>query len=220
MGAKKETGDWMDPLEAQDHSLSMQEQLEDSDQVPWRGDYDALLSEGWDWYDGPDWNRWRLAAYVAWASCPADRRQPATYDEFARLVGWGGAQQLRKYRNLFPQLDQMVRENLLEPLFARRARVLETLCALAEEPDYKTFKDRELFLKLTRLYQPSQDVNLTARAITADQVAQAEAQARAELDEWAPEFGGEEEDREAFQEYDAEAQDCAEPDEDSDADLE
>ena len=214
MSAKK-TGDWMIPEEAQLHALSMQEQLEGGD-VPWRGDYDALLAEEWDWYDGPDWNRWRLAAYVAWASCPADRRQPATHTEFAQLVGWGSAQRLKKYRNLFPQLDQMVRENLLEPLFARRAGVLETLGVLAEDPDYKTFKDRELFLKLTRIYQPSQDVNVTARAITSDQMAQAEAQAREELDEWAPEFG-DEEDREAFQEYDAEE---PEPDEDADAELE
>jgi len=188
MGTRKKTGDWMDPGEAREHSLSMQEQLEELGEVPWRDDYDALLEGDWDWYDGPEWNRWRLAAYVAWASCPADTREPGTYDEFARLVGWGSAQSLRKYRRRYPELDKLVQENILEPLFARRARVLDTLGDLAEMADYKTYKDRELFLKLTGMYQPSQDVNLRQRAITADQMAQAEEQAEVELEDWEPKF--------------------------------
>jgi hypothetical protein len=175
----------MTPEEAELHSGSMRDRFEERE-IPWRGDYEALLGEEWPWYDGPEWNRWRLAAYIAWESCPVDGRWPGTKDDFAQLLGWSSARQLRKYRMRHPEIDALVRENVLEPLFARRARVLRTLGDLAEEHDYKTFKDRELFLKLTEVYQPSQDIHLRQSQVSADQMADAQRQAEEELREWQP----------------------------------
>jgi len=182
-GAGVEHPGRMEPEEARLFALGMQDTFEGRE-IPWREDYDALMGEDdWGWFDGPEWNRWRIAAYIAWASCPADRRSPATIEEFARLVGWS-PRSLRKYRSRHPEIEQMVRENILQPLFQRRATVLQTLVQQAELPDYKSFKDRELFLKLVGLYQPSQDVNLTARQVTADDMAAAQQQAEEELAEY------------------------------------
>jgi len=176
---------WMDPAEAESFAGEMRDKLEGHEDLPWREDYDALLAEPWPWYDGPEWNRWRIAAYVAWASCPTDDRFPKRLSDLARLVGWTSARPLRRYRAKYPEIERLVREAVMEPLLESRAERLKTLADLAQKPDYKFFKHAELALKLDGTYQPSQDVNVR-RTITADEMAQADAQAEEELEGWSP----------------------------------
>jgi len=179
--------------EAESWSGSARLAFEGREELPWGGDYEALMAEEWPWYDGPGWNRWRLAAYVAWACAPIKGRWPATTEEFAQLVGWSSARPLRNYRAKYHQIDQMVREAALEPLFEARDAVLRTLAEQAMEPDYKTFKDRELFLKLTNVYKPTQDVTVRQETISADEMQAAEERAEAEPDPVAERFGDDDE---------------------------
>lgn len=182
---------WMPPDEAEAYARSACSRFEGMDEVPWRADYDALLAEDWPWYDGPEWNRWRLAAYVAWASAPVPQRWPETMQELAQVLGWSSARQIRKYRARYPELDRFVSEAVLDPLFERRARVLAALADVAEERDYKANKDRELFLKLTGDYRPAQDVTVRQESISADEMAAAQEKAEEEAEDWAAgRFGG------------------------------
>lgn len=177
----------MEPNEAEAFAGEMRGDFEGRD-LPWRADYDALLDEPWPWYGGPAWNRWRIAAYVAWASCPTDDRWPRAMVDFARLVGWTSARPLRRYRAKYPQIERLVSEAVMEPLLESRATRLEVLAKLAKEPDYKYFKYAELALKLDGTYQPSQDVTVR-QGITTDEMAKAQERAAAELADWSPADG-------------------------------
>lgn len=169
-------------------SLTSQEAFDERDDVPWRDDYAALLGDEWPWYDGPEWNRWRLAAYVAWESYRgAEERWPATLEALAQLLGWQNGQALRRYRRRYRELERLVREAIMRPLLARRAQVLDTLGVMAEMPDYKAFKDRELFLKMTRLYEPKQTIDMHT-SVNADQMAAAQDQAQNELGDFDASF--------------------------------
>lgn len=191
--------DWeiprMNPEEAEAFSHSACSAFQDQE-IAWRGDYEDLLAEDWPWYDGPEWNRWRLAAYVAWESADVEGRWPKTLGEFARLVGWSSGRPLRKYRARYPELDALIRESVLEPLFSHRQRVLNTLAELAETPDYKTHNDRKLYLEMTQMHRPTQDVNVRQTAITADEMASIRQEAAEEVNDWEQERFGEGDDDE------------------------
>jgi hypothetical protein len=177
----------MEPNEAGAFADEMRADFEGRE-LAWRADYDALLVEEWPWYDGPAWNRWRIAAYVAWASCPTDDRQPSSMTDFARLVGWTSARPLRRYRAKYAEIERLVSEAVMEPLLESRGARIKNLAELAREPDYKYFKHLELALKLDGTYQPSQDVNVR-QTITADEMAQAQERAEEELAGWSPDGG-------------------------------
>jgi len=185
-GCEGLAGEGNDPERARLVSLQAQEAFEEQD-VPWAGDYQALMSERWDWYgDAPDWWRWRVAAYVAWASVPREVRRPRTHQELASLLGLRSARTIRKWRAKYPEIDALVTENILEPLLERRAEVLEALMESAASPDYKNFRDRELYLKVTRIYVPRQEVGMevNASAVNADEMGRRQAAAEAEVSEW------------------------------------
>lgn len=164
-------------------SLSGQDEFDERDDVPWRDDYAAVLADEWPWYKGPDWNRWKLAAYVAWASYRGMERWPKTLNELCRMLGWSNGTQLRKYRRRYPQLEQMVSEAVMEPLLAKRMQVLDTLGVLAAIPDYKTHNDRKLFLEMTGMHEQRQAIDLRT-TVNADAMAQKQEEAQGDVADW------------------------------------
>lgn len=134
---------------------SLQRFLEMQADCPWFESYTALRRDGW---------TWRLAAYIAWASCPVKGRWPATVAELAtNVLGLRSDRVIRKWRVKRPEIDERVGMLQVEPLLKHRADVIAALIEVAETPDPKAHQDRRLYFEMTGDYKPRQrlDVGMT-----------------------------------------------------------
>lgn len=115
--------------------------------LPWLDEYQRLRNGGWPW---------RVAAYIAWASQPRNKREPKTQDELARQhLGLTSDRAITTWRQKNPTIDEMIALLQAAPLWDYRAEVFQALTANAVKPDYKTHNDRKLFLELTGDYVPT-----------------------------------------------------------------
>jgi hypothetical protein len=127
-------------------SETAREALEEKEQ-PWMAEYRELRDGNWPW---------RVAAYIAWASQPHNKRQPKTQDELARQhLGLTSDRAIVTWRKKNPAIDEMVALLQTSPLWDYRAEVFQALTSNAIKPDYKTHNDRKLFLELTGDYVPT-----------------------------------------------------------------
>lgn len=124
------------------------------ERVAWMDEYLALRAEGWPW---------RVACYVAWACTPRQGRWPGTLAELASHLGLKSARAIRRWREKNEQIDARVAAGLFAPLLSARADVLSALVEVATEPEAKNHPDRRLYLEMTRLYTPRQEVDATVR---------------------------------------------------------
>jgi len=108
---------------------------------------------------------WRIAAFVAWASIPKDKRQPATQDEFSRQVlGLSSDRRIAEWRKQYP-IDQMIADLQGEQLMQFRPGVFEAIGWGASQKDYKAAAQQRLFVELTRdMPNPKLDVNTNSAA--------------------------------------------------------
>lgn len=121
--------------------------LEGRDDLEWIEEYQRLRNGGWPW---------RVAAYIAWASQPRNRRRPKTQDELARNhLGLTSDRAITTWRQKNPTIDEMVALLQASSLWDFRAEVFQALTVNAIKPDYKTHNDRKLFLELTGDYIPT-----------------------------------------------------------------
>jgi hypothetical protein len=119
----------------------------------WWADYTHLRNEGF---------TWRVAAYIAWASSPLQRRWPATLKELATTVlGLKSDKVIYKWRKINPQIEQRVEAFRAEPLLRYRSDVLHALVDVASTPDPSAHNDRKLFLEMSGLYTPKAQTVLT-----------------------------------------------------------
>src|SRR3989304_5580634 len=86
----------------------------------WWDDYAHLRNEGF---------TWRVAAYIAWASSPTQRRWPATLKELASVLGLRSDKVIYKWRKLYPAIEERVILFRSEALLLYRRGVINAVVA-------------------------------------------------------------------------------------------
>lgn len=132
-------------------STSKQLQGEVGETQDWLPDYRQIRDLGWNW---------KVSAYIAWASCPKNKRWPATLDKLAtEVLNLSSARVIYKWRAKNPAIDEVVATLQAAPLYAHRADIYAALVTSASSPDYKHFQDRRLALELMGDYVARQVVD-------------------------------------------------------------
>lgn len=111
--------------------------------------YLDALARGWEW---------RKALYIAWARLPRAARWPSTLAELASVLGLKNDRTIRRWRYNNPEIDRLVREEMLHRVGERTAEVLEALADLATKPNYKSTRAMELYLRVHGVYTPEQKI--------------------------------------------------------------
>ena len=121
----------------------------------WKKELGSLMRTG-------GWT-WRQAAYILWASMPHPRI-PKTESAFAQdVLGLASARQIRKWKSgnkRGAKLREDIRKQSMEMLSHARADVIKALVLSAKKGDYKSYRDRELFLKLSGDYVPKSSIQI------------------------------------------------------------
>ena len=135
------------PDEARLRSETARLQLDDGANKPeWFARYAELRSAGWSW---------RVACYIAWASCPRKSRSPETQEELAtKVLGLTSDRQIWTWRVKNPAIDETVALFQAAPLFEHRADIMDALIASASTHDYKNHQDRKMALEMMGDYVP------------------------------------------------------------------
>lgn len=144
--------------QGQPASRSAHARLHDQgDQWPWWDDYQAIRQQF------SHFRNWRIWVYLAWASQPADRRQPPTEAELAEEVLGCSTRSIRnwKAREYGEQasIEQAVAYLQAAPLLRYRRDIFDALVAVARTPDPKAHSDRKLALEMTGDYTPRSTVD-------------------------------------------------------------
>jgi hypothetical protein len=140
---------------------ALRDKLDDGEIPDWAETYHRLLNAGWPW---------RVAAYVAWASMPRQRRAPATQEELARdVLGLSSDRVISTWRKKYP-IDQMIADLQADELLEDRADVFFALKTMAKMIDYKAATDRKIYLEMIGAYIPVTKLaaELRKRGISAD----------------------------------------------------
>ena len=103
---------------------------------------------------------WRKHAYVAWACIPKNLRYPKTINEFAALVGLTNASTIRKWRAKDPEIPERIASLPRLMLNQHVSNVLHALTTVAADPVPQSHQDRKLFLEITGVYDPKNNINL------------------------------------------------------------
>lgn len=119
--------------------------------LPWADVYLALLEEGW---------AWRKAAYIAWASLPAEGRHPRFLKEFASIVGLNSTRAIRNWRMQNKAIDLAVQKLSMSMLLEHAPEVVDALIESASDPGYKHAPDRRVALEMMGMYTPRQRLGL------------------------------------------------------------
>jgi hypothetical protein len=75
-----------------------------------------------------------------------------------RVLGLRGDRAIRKWRRLYPWIDEEIAYWQAAPLLAHRRDVFEALVTVARQKDPKAHPDRRLLLEMTGDYKPRQAV--------------------------------------------------------------
>ena len=119
----------------------------------WAEDYLKLRENGWPW---------RVAAYIAWAASPRQRRWPETVERLAvEVLGLTSARVIYSWRKKNAAIDELVGLMQAAPLLEHRADVYAALAASAANPDHRSNPDRKLFLEVVGDYTPHQKVEVS-----------------------------------------------------------
>ncbi|MBE3038628.1 MAG: hypothetical protein IMZ62_07440 [Chloroflexi bacterium] len=146
-----EPGVNISPEEARLRSEAARSTLEQSGEQPeWYKRYAELRAAGWSW---------RVACYIAWASCPMNGRNPKTQDELARQVlGLNSDRQIWVWRKKNPAIDETVAVFQAAPLFEHRSDLFEALWKSGTSGDYKSHNDRKLAFEMMGDFVPRMKV--------------------------------------------------------------
>ncbi len=150
--------DAVSPDEARLRSENARSHLEETGASnDWYARYQELRSAGWSW---------RVACYIAWASCPKKQREPKSQELLAtKVLGLTSDRQIWKWRTKNPQIDETVAILQAAPLFEHRADILRALIDSATDPDYKHHQDRKIALEMMGDYVPRVQVEDERRHI-------------------------------------------------------
>lgn len=123
------------------------------DKAGWWSDYAHLRNEGY---------TWRIAAYIAWAASPLQRRWPATIKELAtEVLGLRSDKVIYKWRKMNSKIDERVISFRSEALLRFRQDVIQALVDVAAASIPEGHQDRKLFFEMTGDYKPRQAVEMS-----------------------------------------------------------
>ena len=125
-------------------------------------DGEPLLNERGEARTRRRWD-WRKALYIAWASVPRSKRNPATLEGLCDLLGLTSSGSVRNWRRNDPEIVERIASLPAELLLDHVADVLDALTTVAEMPDPKAHPDRKLFLEITKVYHPKGLVEVEGR---------------------------------------------------------
>ena len=136
------------------------------DRFPWWADYLTIRGEF------PHFSNWRIWVYLAWASQPADKRQPATERELAESVLGCTTRAIRNWKSKDygeqPNIEQAVAWLQAAPLLRYRREIFDALVAVAKTPDPRAHADRKLALEMMQDYRPESTVDSIIRVVYDD----------------------------------------------------
>lgn len=109
--------------------------------IRWLDTYQSLLNSGW---------RWRVAAYVAWASMPKRKRWPETQDQLAtEVLGLTSDRAITTWRKKNPAIDTMIGVLQGNAMLEARADAIDALVESASNESYRNNPDRRLLFQMT-----------------------------------------------------------------------
>lgn len=134
----------------------------------WYGEYEELCSKF----------KWRIAAYIAWASAPRKLRKPSTQQGFAEVIGLKTDRTIRKWLDDDPTILAEVKRLQASPLLNHRRDIYEALVTGALDVE-RGHQDRKLALELMGDYKAPKrpDDGQLNLFFNADDAAQAEKEA-------------------------------------------
>ncbi|MFA5836184.1 MAG: hypothetical protein WC837_04425 [Bellilinea sp.] len=156
------------PDEARMRSEAARKLFDDVEHKPdWFARYAELRAAGWNW---------RVAAYIAWASCPRRDRIPASQELLAtQVLGLTSDRQIWTWRTKNPAIDETIGLLQAAPLFEHRADILRALIDSATNADYKHHQDRKIALEMLGDYVPRIKVDSDRKNLDdLDQLSEAE----------------------------------------------
>jgi hypothetical protein len=99
--------------------------------------------------------KWRVAAYIAWASSPKINRWPKTQAMFAKeILGLTSDRVIIEWRQKNSSIDSTIGQLQSQPLFEHRADIFDALIQSASNANYKNHQDRKLALEILGDYSP------------------------------------------------------------------
>jgi hypothetical protein len=115
--------------------------------ITWVNEYFTLINAGW---------KWRVAAYIAWASSKKIGRYPETQDAFAKTVlGLTSDRAIAKWRSNNPCIDEAIGIMQTYTMFDYRRDAIEAMGISASNPTKDGNRDRNLLFKMTGDFVPS-----------------------------------------------------------------
>jgi hypothetical protein len=137
--------------EASKHALEAAE-IPFEKAMRWLDTYQSLLNSGW---------RWRVAAYVAWASMPKKKRWPQTQDELAiNVLGLTTDRAITTWRKKNPAIDTLIGVLQGNAMLEARADAIDALVESASNQSYRNNPDRRLLFQMTGDLVEKSSVNI------------------------------------------------------------
>jgi hypothetical protein len=151
----------------QPESRTAHQRLHDQgDRFPWWEDYLAIRQQF------PHFANWRIWVYLAWASQPAESRQPVTEIELAETVLGCTTRAIRNWKakdfGEQTNIEQAIAWLQAAPLLRYRREIFDALVEVARTPDPKAHADRKLALEMMKDYRPESAVDSIIRVIYDD----------------------------------------------------
>lgn len=131
--------------------IQMMDRYSGNAQPAWLEDYVRLLEQGWPW---------RVATYIAWSSSPKNGRKPPTLEKLAGVLGLRSPRVIHNWRRKYPSIDAVIGMMQGAVLFEHRRDVLEALAEMASRVDYKSHRDRKLYLEMIGDYTPKSQIDV------------------------------------------------------------
>jgi hypothetical protein len=120
----------------------------------------------------PHFSNWRIWVYLAWASQPADKRQPATEIELAETILGCTTRTIRNWKSKDfgdqPGIEQAIAWLQAAPLLRYRREIFDALVEVARTPDPKAHADRKLALEMMKDYRPESSIDSIIKVIYDD----------------------------------------------------
>jgi hypothetical protein len=149
----------------QPESRTAHQRLHDQgDRFPWWEDYLSIRQQF------PHFGNWRIWVYLAWASQPAERRQPVTEIELAETVLGCTTRAIRNWKakdfGEQTNIEQAIAWLQAAPLLRYRREIFDALVSVAKWRDPKAHSDRKLALEMLGDYNPKQTQEHTGEVET------------------------------------------------------
>lgn len=134
--------------------------------VTWADDFYFLLDAGWGW---------RVAAYIAWMTCPRRERFPHTQEDLANSVlGLTSDRQISTWRKKNTCIDEAIALMQAAPLMERRRDIFEALAESASDPSFHGAQDRKTALSMLGDYVPRQKIEVEREKVDPVDMTEAE----------------------------------------------